>query len=106
MGENTGRCKPSLVAAVVGMAAQHRRGTIELLCQHDANQEMWPGRSAKGERQIGARLDRPAEPVGAADNESDVGLRGNLPVADLCGQGFDGQIATVFVEGDDNRLPG
>ena len=82
------------------MAAQDRRGAVELLRQHDAHQLVRPGEGRKAQGQVGARDEIGIEPVGAADDEADAGPAVVAPVDELLGEavGVDG-FATL-VQGD------
>src|SRR3569623_292724 len=55
---------------MIGVVRKDRGGAEQLLGEHGAGEQVWPGRLAEGEQQVGAPALGIAEAVGGADQES------------------------------------
>lgn len=73
---------------------------VELLTQHRADQEVRPGQGSKRQKVVGARPDRIAMAVGAADEEGD-GRCCTLPFGDQLGEIRARDVLAALIEGND-----
>ena len=82
------------------MAGEDGLGPVELLRDQGADHQVGPGHGAQRQHQIGPRLDRFREPLGAADRDRQVPDALIPPALDLARQGGAGQPAPGFVQRD------
>jgi hypothetical protein len=88
---------------MVGVPREDRRGAIELLGEHHADQPMRPGGPAEGEAQLGAGEKLVRQTIRAADQEGGAAPPPVAPDAQPLGQLGAAQVAPGRVEGDERR---
>ena len=91
---------------MVGVSRQDGLGTVDLLDQHRADQQMRPRRLAKGQNEIRLRPQGRIEAERPADQEGDGTAPIIPPSAQRLGAILAGQIAAPFVHRDQNRAIG
>src|SRR6266404_9137822 len=72
--------------AMVGVAGQNGRGSVNLFQKHDADHLMRPGRRAERDAQFSLALQIGRKSVGAADYEDSVGASLVAPAAEMAGK--------------------
>ncbi len=92
-----------LSPAMVGMAGEDLLGTVELLEQHPAREQMRPGDAAEGDREISTGAGYLVEPVGAAQEKGEIGDARVAPGADAPGEPLARDQLAALVEGDHPR---
>src|SRR5205814_6285989 len=88
--------------AVIGMVGKDRGGAKQLLGEHRANEQVWPGRQPEREQKIRAAALFLAMAVSATDQEACLALAGVAPYLELPGELGRSQRLPAFIEDDLN----
>ncbi len=91
---------------MIGMTAQDRAGTIDLLGEHDFDEPMRPSRATEGEAKVGFIQERRLQPIRPADDKTNGVPAFITDMFDTLGEGTAFKIKTTFVQHDAGGVAG